>query len=474
MRKILKFIGLFFLFLESSFGCALCQISTPSINVEVNISSDKFATIEWKFTKEFTNEVSTQYDRDKDGVLNDLEFKTVEATLIDYLNKNEHLTYLKRYTPNVKAGDKIDFEVVDASFELLDSKFFYRYNLIFDLNLTSENVLSIMFRDLAGYFNFKIETLEANIDKYITNSNINVKIAFLDIVKEGFSREIQSSKESIEENHFIANSKFNSTIDEENSKEQKSQYFNFLEQNLKALKDKIESYLKEIKEQNSFVAIFSLMLFSFIYGVLHALGPGHGKSLVGSYFLLNRKSYSKALFISSLIGIVHTFSALLFTLVVYFIVDIFLSKLLSDVTLYTTKISAIVIIFIAIYLFYQKIPKKQEIKKYSAIEPHSHSCSCPSCNTQTTDLGVIISAGIIPCPGTVTIFIFTISMGLYYIGLLSAIFMSIGMSLIIFLSSSLTIALRNRVESKFSNITKLLEYFSIFFIFMLGVIMFYS
>ena len=82
---------------------------------------------------------------------------------------------------------------------------------------------------------------------------------------------------------------------------------------------------------------------------VHSLGSGHGKTLVASYFLSNEKSYSKALFISMAIGFIHTFSAFLLTLVVYFMVNTFLAQFLNNTVFYTTKISAL-IIFIALFL----------------------------------------------------------------------------------------------------------------------------
>ncbi|MEA3315452.1 MAG: DUF1007 domain-containing protein, partial [Campylobacterota bacterium] len=90
--------------------------------------------------------------------------------------------------------------------------------------------------------------------------------------------------------------------------------------------------------------------------------------------------------------------------------------------------------------------------------------------THSTDAGVILAAGIIPCPGTVTIFIFTMSLGIYFVGFLSAIFMSLGMSLIIFISAFLTIKIKQQTNTN-NNIKKIFEYGSLLFILFLGIIL---
>ena len=86
-------------------------------------------------------------------------------------------------------------------------------------------------------------------------------------------------------------------------------------------------------------------------------------------------------------------------------------------------------------------------------------------------MALIISAGIIPCPGTVTIFIFSLSLGLYYAGFLSALVMSLGMSTIIFFSAILSVLIRKKTSETNSNLKMYLEYGSLFIILILGFVL---
>ncbi|MBB5192586.1 ABC-type nickel/cobalt efflux system permease component RcnA [Silvimonas terrae] len=46
--------------------------------------------------------------------------------------------------------------------------------------------------------------------------------------------------------------------------------------------------LQQSRQNGSSTALWLIVLVSFVYGVLHAAGPGHGKVVIGSYFLTQR------------------------------------------------------------------------------------------------------------------------------------------------------------------------------------------
>ena len=168
-------------------------------------------------------------------------------------------------------------------------------------------------------------------------------------------------------------------------------------------------------------------------------------------------------------------------LLTWLLLNTYMGHYFSDIESITTKVSAVIIILIALYLLYKRIPKKPKrvsekttLGGWSQSKPvatHEHSCGCGACQSQSTDIGVILSAGIIPCPGTVTVFIFTLSLGVYTVGLLSAIFMSIGMSLIIFIAAYLSLKVREK-SSPNERIRQVLDYGSLVFILGLGVLLF--
>lgn len=220
-------------------------------------------------------------------------------------------------------------------------------------------------------------------------------------------------------------------------------------QSLRTVTEKIHGALVEAQENPSFTTIGAILLFSLLYGILHAAGPGHGKTLVASYFTTNARSYTRGITIALLIAITHVVSAFVITMILYAFVHTMFSQTITDVSLGMTRFSGLVIVGIALYLARQKwgyYRPKPKTMTFTTAAPHQSSCGCHSCKTtaNSTDLMLILGAGIVPCPGTIVVFLFTISMGMYALGALSAVVMSLGMGLTIAITAVLGTALRKK------------------------------
>ena len=245
-------------------------------------------------------------------------------------------------------------------------------------------------------------------------------------------------------------------------------------QSLRTITEKIHGALVEAQEHPSFASIGAILLFSLLYGILHAAGPGHGKTLVASYFSTNERSYGKGISIALLIATTHVVSALTITFILYWFVHTMFSQTISDVSLYMTKFSGVVILGIALYLARQKwlyYRQKPKIMSFSVSAPHVSSCGCHSCKTtsNSTDLMLILGAGIVPCPGTIVVFLFALSMGMYILGIMSAVVMSLGMGLTIALTAMLGTALRKKSSQNGEKTLKIIDIIGVSIMLIAGV-----
>ena len=466
MKKIIIYI---FAFQAILFGCATCQLMVPTAELKIDLNIEKKTVtaihVEWHFSDLYSNEILTQYDKNKNGILDEKELRVILLAKLDYLIPKEMLTKIT-YTKdaNDEQSSQIKPKYKNFNLKTVNGILVFSYDAIVDLTVADKSMLSLVFEDDEAYFGFIITELNIAQSELYHTKNLYLFTGSLFFsytplepiqeVKTINKEEIQiTPKESVQENI------------------------------LKKSITKIKSLFESIKDKKNPLTYMLLLFFAYIYGLIHALGPGHGKTLVASYFLSHDKSYAKALFISLSIGVVHTFSAFLLTLLIYFIVDSFLAQFLDNAVFYTTKISALIIISIALYLFYKKFKAYKELKKVQkraaytfSATPHVATCGCSSCKVEnsSTDMALIISAGIIPCPGTITIFIFSLSLGLYYAGFLSALIMSLGMSTIIFLSALLSVALRKKTSNGNGNIKKYLEYTSLSIILALGILLLFT
>ena len=245
-------------------------------------------------------------------------------------------------------------------------------------------------------------------------------------------------------------------------------------QSLRTITEKIHGALVEAQEHPSFVSIGAILLFSLLYGILHAAGPGHGKTLVASYFSTNERSYTRGMTVALLIAATHVVSAFVITMILYWFVHTMFSQTITDVSLYMTKFSGLVILGIALYLARQKwlyYRPKPKVMSFSIWAPHVSSCGCHSCKTtsNSTDLMLILGAGIVPCPGTIVVFLFTISMGMYALGALSALVMSLGMGLTIALTAALGTALRRKGISRGEKTLKIIDLLGVSIMLLAGI-----
>ncbi len=76
------------------------------------------------------------------------------------------------------------------------------------------------------------------------------------------------------------------------------------------LNERLQDELANQRDCASMAAAWTLVLFSFAYGVLHALGPGHGKLVIGSYLASHRARFIDAVFLSTWSAFVQALSAI--------------------------------------------------------------------------------------------------------------------------------------------------------------------
>jgi len=228
----------------------------------------------------------------------------------------------------------------------------------------------------------------------------------------------------------------------------------------------ISSHIKAIDDDSSIVMSLTVLGIAFLYGLIHAAGPGHGKAIVGLYFSgkaiknsdkSSKKDYFQAFEMGYLIAIVHTISALITTFTLYLIIKTMFYKNFRDTYDQIVQISAFMIIIVGLYIIYEAYKNKKQKEK---LDQDTKSKS---------KYAVAISAAIVPCPGVMTITLFSIIQKKYILGILSAISMSIGMGLTISLAGILGILFHKKTSQFTKNIGYILQMASGGIIILLGI-----
>ncbi len=79
------------------------------------------------------------------------------------------------------------------------------------------------------------------------------------------------------------------------------------------IQQSLSTSLRDIKSGSGSLALWTLVAVCFGYGVVHTLGPGHGKAVVVAYFLDSKRprAWIEGVFAGSWIAFTHTLAALL-------------------------------------------------------------------------------------------------------------------------------------------------------------------
>lgn len=221
----------------------------------------------------------------------------------------------------------------------------------------------------------------------------------------------------------------------------------------------IATTIRSLNDENSLSVSLSVLFVAFAYGAIHAAGPGHGKALVAFYFTSNHSDYKKAFKMGYLIAIFHAISALIFTFGIFYILKKMFRQNFNEFSHIAMQISAVMIMLVGIYLIYEALKhRKEKEKKITKIEKSS--------------LAVAFSAGVVPCPGVMTIVLFCIVLKQITLGILAAIAMSIGMGLTISLAGILSIVINKKTSNKLQNKMYIVEIIGALLVFSLGLFLF--
>ncbi|WP_333805491.1 nickel/cobalt transporter [Sulfurospirillum sp.] len=462
------------------YACALCALYTPSATVSINLEGTptkiETITFQWTFSQDFINTLLERYDENHNNKLDPKEIERIKVILENYISKRHYLTnieYLSASRPNQEDIKKLPLKIISKSFWQEADTLNFRFTTLLNQEIATGDELSFVIEDKEEYFKFLVHTVTHTIaEPFSLEFNLFNHIAFTKITHGTTTQPQELSKEPTTTQPQELSKEPTTTLPQEQPKELPAS-MSWLQSRLTHMQQNIQETIRSLKEQGTPLTYALFLGLSFLYGLLHAAGPGHGKALVSSYLFASEHRYSKAISMAALIGIVHTFAAFLLTLVIYFLFDLFFNAFFDNVTYYATKLSALIIISIAGYLVWKKIKAMKAQPKIVAFSTHPFACQCAGCSqkSQSTDWGVVLSAGIIPCPGTITIFIFALNTGAYILGFLAALSMSFGMSSIIALTSIATLFTKKRFQTKSPKIILYSETISLAIMLILGILL---
>ncbi|WP_159789674.1 nickel/cobalt transporter [Sodalinema gerasimenkoae] len=151
-------------------------------------------------------------------------------------------------------------------------------------------------------------------------------------------------------------------------------------------------------------------------GAIHALSPGHGKTLVAAYLLGSSATPTHAVILGLTTTITHTLGVFLLGLIALFTSEYFLPEQFYPVL---SIISGVTIIGVGLTLL------KRRLRQRSAHHHHHHHSSAIDLRS-LFKLG--IAGGLIPCPSALVLLLTAVALGKIFYGLVLVVGFSFGLA----------------------------------------------
>jgi len=197
----------------------------------------------------------------------------------------------------------------------------------------------------------------------------------------------------------------------------------------------IGRHMYAIAKGESPTALLVGMGLAFLYGVLHTLGPGHGKMVVASYFLAHDARIGRGLMMGLKIAVTHVISAV----ALVWLADITFRKMLggSPAEVRWVQLASYAsIAAIGVWMFYRAVRRSfagagdghgHDSCAHDHAPAHGHEHNAKQARRQQSLLAV--TAGLAPCTGALLIMLYALANGIVLSGILLVACISAGMAL---------------------------------------------
>ena len=183
-------------------------------------------------------------------------------------------------------------------------------------------------------------------------------------------------------------------------------------------------------------AMLLAMLAAFAFGAVHALSPGHGKTLVAAYLVGSRGTPRHAVLLGLTVTFTHTISVFALGLVTLYLSRFVLPETITPVL---GAVSGITIVWVGATLLYRRTVGRSAARGLTTPAPglaHSHGDGRVHTHVpEEISVGGLIalgaSGGLVPCPSALVLLLTAVSLGRVGFGLTLLVAFSAGLAVVL-------------------------------------------
>jgi ABC-type nickel/cobalt efflux system permease component RcnA len=174
------------------------------------------------------------------------------------------------------------------------------------------------------------------------------------------------------------------------------------------------------------------MLAAFAFGAVHALSPGHGKTLVAAYLVGSRGTPRHAVFLGLMVTFTHTISVFALGLVTLYLSRFVLPETITPIL---GAISGITIVWVGGTLLYRRtVGRKMAGPPQGLAHDHGDGRMHTHVPEEISVGGLIAlgaSGGLVPCPSALVLLLTSVAMGRVALGLTLLTAFSAGLAVVL-------------------------------------------
>ena len=203
---------------------------------------------------------------------------------------------------------------------------------------------------------------------------------------------------------------------------------------------------------------WTLITISFLYGIFHAAGPGHGKAVIASYMLADNATWKRGALLAAISAFVQACVAVAFVGVAVLVFGATARNMSSAATVIEI-IAYALIVLLGLYLLWKKggsflaaLRSKPDAHEHDHAhghhhghdhahhhhdhghDHHGHSHGPEPAELKGKDwfrrgMVAAVAAGLRPCSGAILVLVFSLAQGIFLIGVLSTFAMGAGVAI---------------------------------------------
>lgn len=194
-------------------------------------------------------------------------------------------------------------------------------------------------------------------------------------------------------------------------------------------------------------AALFLIALSFLYGVFHAAGPGHGKAVISTYLLANESVVRRGIALAFLAAFVQGLTAVALVGLLAVLLDMSGLRVTASVGVLESASYALVAL-VGFWLLWSLLRPLYGAGR--GAEAHDHGVGCGHNHAPDPALlsrqglpsrgwGIVTAVGLRPCSGAVLVLLFALAQGVFLAGIAATVAMSLGTALTVSVLALLTL-----------------------------------